>query len=128
MKRKSSEAITDKKAGTQQKQPTTPTSWGSSGAFWALGIATVALLALPVAYIMTRPVPADARPADVKPASDAKPVAFDGARAMKYLEAVCKIGPRISGTDGMTKQQKLMEKHFKALGGKVTYQKFKSKQ
>jgi len=54
---------------------------------------------------------------------------FDGERAMKYLDEVCKIGPRIAGnTDGMVKQRKLMDKHFTALGGKVAYQKFMSKQ
>ena len=54
----------------------------------------------------------------------AKPAAFDGKRAMEYLEAICKIGPRMSGTDGMKKQQELLEKHFTNLGGKVTYQRF----
>ncbi len=50
---------------------------------------------------------------------DAKvePVAFDAKRAMGYLEAICNIGPRISGTEGMKKQQELIEKHFKDLGG-----------
>ena len=43
---------------------------------------------------------------------------------MGYLEALCKIGPRMSGTDGMKKQQELLEKHFTELGGKVTYQRF----
>jgi len=53
---------------------------------------------------------------------------FDAKRAMQYLEAICKIGPRISGTDGMRKQQELLEKHFTTLGGKVEYQKFKARQ
>jgi hypothetical protein len=53
---------------------------------------------------------------------------FDAKRAMGYLEAVCKIGPRISGTEGMTKQQELIEKHFKDLGAKVEYQKFTARQ
>jgi hypothetical protein len=56
------------------------------------------------------------------------PVAFDGPRAMGYLEDVCKIGPRISGSDGMKKQQELLQKHFEALGGKVTYQRFQARQ
>ena len=56
------------------------------------------------------------------------PVAFDGKRAMDYLEEVCKIGPRISGSSGMTKQQELIEKHFKDRGGKVTYQRFTARQ
>src|SRR5580693_3899624 len=53
---------------------------------------------------------------DPGPGDDAaseKPVPFDGKRAMEYLEAICKIGPRMSGTAGMTKQQELIEKHFK---------------
>jgi hypothetical protein len=58
----------------------------------------------------------------------AKPAAFDAKRAMGYLEAVCKIGPRISGTDGMKKQQELLEKHFKEHGGKVTWQRFNARQ
>jgi hypothetical protein len=63
---------------------------------------------------------------DGKPA--ARPVAFDGKRAMRYLEAVCKIGPRISGTAGMKKQQDLLVKHFEALGGKVSWQRFEVRQ
>ncbi len=57
-----------------------------------------------------------------------EPVAFDAKRAMGYLEAVCKIGPRMSGTEGMKKQQELLEKHFKDLGGKVEYQRFTARQ
>ena len=41
-----------------------------------------------------------------------------GKRAMGYLEAVCKIGPRVSGSEGMRKQQDLVEKHFKGLGAR----------
>jgi hypothetical protein len=58
----------------------------------------------------------------------AAPVAFNAKRSMQYLEALCKIGPRISGTEGMTKQQELLEKHFKDLGGKITWQRFTAKQ
>jgi hypothetical protein len=58
----------------------------------------------------------------------AQGVAIDRKRAMGYLEAVCKIGPRISGTEGMKKQQELIEKHFKDLGAKVAYQKFSVRQ
>jgi glutaminyl-peptide cyclotransferase len=56
------------------------------------------------------------------------PVPFDAKRAMGYLDEICKIGPRMSATEGMKKQQELMQKHFEALGGKVTYQRFKAKQ
>lgn len=62
-----------------------------------------------------------AKPADGKSA-------FDGERAVKYLKQVCDIGPRVSGTDGMTKQQDLLVKHFEGLGGKVTKQEFQGSQ
>jgi hypothetical protein len=58
----------------------------------------------------------------------AESIPFDGARAMTYLEEICKIGPRISGTEGMKRQQELVQKHFEACGGKVSYQAFTAKQ
>jgi hypothetical protein len=70
----------------------------------------------------------DAFAADRDGGATAVPVDFDAKRAMGYLEAICKIGPRISGTEGMKKQQELLEKHFKGHGGTVTYQRFSAKQ
>jgi hypothetical protein len=61
----------------------------------------------------------DAKVAEVK---------FDPERALKYLKQLCDIGPRISGTDGMKKQQELIEAHFKKLGATVTRQEFKARQ
>jgi hypothetical protein len=58
----------------------------------------------------------------------ADPVPFDGKRAMKYLEAICDIGPRQSGTPGMRKQIELITKHFEDLGFKVEVQAFSAKQ
>ncbi|MBA4065157.1 MAG: hypothetical protein C0501_15865 [Isosphaera sp.] len=55
-------------------------------------------------------------------------VKFDADRAMRYLKQLCDIGPRVSDTDGMRKQQELIEKHFKDLGATVTRQEFKAKQ
>jgi hypothetical protein len=49
---------------------------------------------------------------------------LDGARAYVYLQQICAIGPRISGTVGMQQQQELLQAHFEQLGGKVTQQKF----
>jgi len=57
-----------------------------------------------------------------------KPIKFDGDRAVKYVKQLCDIGPRISGTDAMKKQQELIEKHFKDLGATVTRQEFKARQ
>ena len=59
---------------------------------------------------------------------ETKAVPFDAKRAMGYLDEICKIGPRQSGTDGMKKQQELMKKHFEALGGRVELQRFPGRQ
>ncbi len=104
--------------------------WRWLGVFVVLGLAFSALL-------MFQPWSSNAEPPRTHDefASDRdggaaaeKPVEFDGKRAMGYLEAICMIGPRMSGTDGMKKQQDLIEKHFKDLGAKVTYQKFTARQ
>ena len=90
------------------------------------------LLAVAMLHLLTNNAdssdkpPRDAFAADR--AGGEKPVEIDTKRVMEYLEAVCKIGPRISGSEGMTKQQKLIEKHFTDLGAKVRYQKFSKKQ
>ena len=84
-------------------------------------------------FSLMQPSTGTARPAEQK---DTKPEGFaadrdngfDAARAMRYLNEICKIGPRISGTDGMAKQQALLEKHFKSLGGSIEFQRFTAKQ
>src|SRR5262245_28633143 len=42
----------------------------------------------------------------------AQSLTFDARRCLGYLEEVCKIGPRISGSEGMKKQQEMLQKHF----------------
>ncbi|HEY4232519.1 MAG TPA: M28 family peptidase [Lacipirellulaceae bacterium] len=49
---------------------------------------------------------------------------LDALRAYRYLQQICAIGPRISGSPGMAQQQQLLEQHFKQLGSEVTLQKF----
>src|SRR5436853_423553 len=66
-------------------------------------------------------------------ASDRKPMRgdplpFDNKRALGYLELICKIGPRMSGTKGMEQQQELLKKHFESLGAKVEMQRFNVRQ
>jgi len=53
---------------------------------------------------------------------------FDGDRALAYLSSVCDLGSRVCGSEGMTKQQELLRKHFEKHGAKVTLQKFEGKQ
>jgi glutaminyl-peptide cyclotransferase len=59
---------------------------------------------------------------------EGKAVAFEGKRAMEYLKAICALGPRMSGTDGMKQQQELIRKHFEVLGFRVQEQAFTARQ
>jgi glutaminyl-peptide cyclotransferase len=56
------------------------------------------------------------------------PAPFDGKRALGYIEQLCKIGSRVSGSEGMKKQQEIIKAHFEKLGAKVEFQKFQGKQ
>jgi hypothetical protein len=49
---------------------------------------------------------------------------FDGQRAYGYLRAICALGNRMSGSEGMRRQQELLAQHFKDLGVAVEYQRF----
>jgi hypothetical protein len=49
---------------------------------------------------------------------------LNGQRAYRYLQEICDIGPRPSGSPGMLKQQELVRTHFEKLSGKVTLQRF----
>jgi hypothetical protein len=96
-------------------------------------IATVALLALASGGCMngSAETPATKKSADAFAADReeaVEPTAFDAKRAMDYLEALCKIGPRISGSEGMKKQQEMLEKHFKEHGGRIEWQRFTATQ
>ena len=55
-------------------------------------------------------------------------IKFDAERSLKYVKLLCDLGPRVSGTEAMKKQQLLLEKHFKDLGATVTRQEFKARQ
>jgi hypothetical protein len=98
-----------------------------------------AVLAVALTGCFSNPPPAD-DPADdppkptrfaedrVPPVAADKLPKVDGERAHKYLKQLCDLGPRVSGSDGMAKQQDLLTKHFEGLGGKVTRQEFKARQ
>ena len=51
----------------------------------------------------------------------------DARRSFRYLEAVCAIGPRPSGSQGMRAQQKLLVDHFERLGGQTHLQAFQTR-
>jgi glutaminyl-peptide cyclotransferase len=52
-------------------------------------------------------------------------IPFNGPRAYDYLKKLCAIGPRPSGSPGMTAQQTLLAEHFKKCGGQVEFQRFR---
>jgi len=61
------------------------------------------------------------------PRTRQKDVPFDGDKAYAHLNDICDIGRRISGTQGMQKQQTLLTQHFTRCGGKVRMQKFNAR-
>ncbi len=64
----------------------------------------------------------------VEPAAAEPGTSFnlDPKRAYGYLVQICRIGPRVSGTAGMTEQQRLLAKHFSRLKARVRFQSFEA--
>lgn len=54
-------------------------------------------------------------------------IPFDGARAFEYLQQLCELGPRPSGSPAMEAQQDLLIRHFQELGAVVTRQSFRAR-
>jgi glutaminyl-peptide cyclotransferase len=57
-------------------------------------------------------------------AAQERPISFDAARSFQYLEDICRIGGRVSGSDGMLKQQQLLIEHFQKFGCEIKAQAF----
>jgi len=92
-------------------------------------IATAGVFAL-LAGVLVFFHPLDAKP---KKEDSGDPAArkagpFDGERAVAYVTTICDLGPRVSGSEAMAKQQELAQKHFEKNGATVTLQKFEGKQ
>lgn len=75
--------------------------------------------------------PRDGRTVPAIPATGGEPTSVktaepkpDARRAKGYLEQICKIGPRVSGSKGMAAQQKVLIDHFTKHGAKVSKQFF----
>lgn len=64
-------------------------------------------------------------PGENEPVATEPDTKFDGRRAYDYLKQVVALGPRPSGSAGMRAQQKLLAAHFRAQGGKVSFQAFR---
>ena len=52
------------------------------------------------------------------------PKPYSAERAMSYLEQICELGPRISGTEGMRQQQELLVDFFRKQNATVELQTF----
>ncbi len=50
----------------------------------------------------------------------------DAARAYRYLQSICRLGPRPSGSRGMQLQQRMLTNHFARYRGRVRLQSFDS--
>ena len=49
---------------------------------------------------------------------------LDKHRAFRFLQDICDLGPRVTGSEAMQRQQEILTNHFRNLGGKVRLQKF----
>ena len=63
-------------------------------------------------------------PSDQTPLPGAAKPPFDTDRAYNYLVKICELGPRVSGSPGMSRQQKLVAEHLAQHGAKVWMQTF----
>jgi glutaminyl-peptide cyclotransferase len=95
---------------------------------WWYGFASAGRAETPTPPVLDDPPKKTEFGTGAAPQAGITEIKFDGERAMKYLRQLCDIGPRVSGTEGMRKQQDLIEKHFKQLGATVTRQEFTVRQ
>ena len=96
------------------------------------------LLAIPsvglLIYDMQDATPQQRRtPTETKQAVNSKPDTqvtqparggLNARRAYSYLVKICRIGPRVSGTKGMSAQQKMIVDHFSKFGAQLRFQSF----
>lgn len=67
----------------------------------------------------------DQRKAGAADSNRLEQIPFNGARAYENLKQICALGSRVSGSDGMRAQQKLLIEHFQSLGGQTKLQEFR---
>ncbi len=106
-----------------------PASTRPTGQTILLAAVVAASCAL-VGYLLVTQGPASAAPPVTINA--AKPnrltladIPFNGQQAFEYLQQLCAIGTRVSASQGMLDQQKLLAEHFEKLGAKVGFQRFR---
>lgn len=94
----------------------------TSGVFWVLRATRAAPEPTVVVIDPQARPPKGGFAEDRMPAANLPPV--DGEAALAHLKALCAIGPRVSGSAGMKRQQELVTKQFEAHGATVRRQEF----
>jgi hypothetical protein len=96
-----------------------------SGQTWFLATVIVASCAA-IAYVVLIDAPArNLSAAGPDKRLTLEKIPFDGTQAYEYLQDICALGSRISGSPGMTRQQEILREHFEKQGAKVTMQPFR---
>jgi glutaminyl-peptide cyclotransferase len=98
-----------------RSRPAAGFSWFYVGLFAAGLLVLIGIATFDKWSLAQRPVASNLKLADIP---------IDGERAYGYLREICAIGPRVSGTDGMRRQQEYLQAHFEKLGGRVSLQQF----
>jgi len=84
----------------------------------------VAIALIIVAVVLLSQKNGEARNRRQQGESKLAEIPFDGQRAYEFLQKVCALGPRYSGSPGMSQQQQMLLEHFQALGAQVQLQSF----
>jgi hypothetical protein len=90
--------------------------------------ASLAVAAVAIAVLVLNSIGSDRRAESAQLNTsriDWTKVPFRAERSYQYLQDLCQIGPRFSGSPGMKRQQELLERHFRQLGGNVRRQTFR---
>ena len=105
----------DSKTNSERKKP--------NGRALLLGTSVVATMAIAVYFLFVQDTNGQ-RLSRKRKSLTLQQIPFDGNAALEWVKRVCDIGPRVSGTPGMKKQQEMLVAHFRQLGGQVEMQEF----
>jgi len=99
-----------------------------SSAFMFLGCAAgciaLELAGSRIAYSQPPAAAEASRPNLISAENPSGILGFDAELAFGHLKQICAMGPRVSTTDGMLKQQQYIRQHFQRLNAEVTLQPF----
>src|SRR5262245_55419520 len=104
-------------AKTRSPRRVAPLAWSN-----VILIAAIVLVLVALALFNRGPSESEQRPAPSK--LKLANIPFNGERAYQHLKDICAIGPRVSGTEGMRRQQAYLKAHFEKLRGRVRLQEF----